>query len=286
MAMENRRQLLLIVVAVAAGVIATILMSNYVSKSINDRTTQLAEEYEAKQKETVTQIRQEHEQKMAVMAQEIERVKTEQAEAVKKQVAAMQQAAAQKTSGQPERKRSKVSLAYKTPEGKRAVTVMVDSISAVGGLLNAGDFVDIIAHLNVPAPGVTAPGAKKDVKTLTAMVFQSLQVLAVNTSIDETGYYDEQQAAPALKVTFAVDPEEAGLLVFADKNGKLELALRSPNERDKQMVKASTWKTLADYVLQNQGAAIGIADDFEEKKNNESQEPEPHIQIFRGGKEL
>ena len=290
MAMENRRQLLLIVVAVAAGIAATILTSNYVKNSIETRTTQLAEEYEAKQKETVVQIRQEHEQKMAAMAQEIERVKTEQAEAIKKQVAALQQVSAQQGPGQAQRKRSKTSLAYKTPEGKRAVTVMIDSLSAVGGLLNAGDFVDIIAHLNVPTPGATVLESKKrtdSVNTLTAMVFQNLQVLAVNTNIDETGYYDEQQAAPALKVTFAVDPQEAGLLVFADKNGKLELALRSPNERDKQMVKASTWKTLADYVLQNQGAGIGVAASEEPAKENIKEEaPRPNIQIFKAGKEL
>ena len=289
MAIENRKQLLFIVVAVAAGIIAAVLMSNYVTKSINDRTTQLAEEYEAKQKETVTQIRSEHEQKMAAMAQEIERVKTEQVEAIKKQIAALQQATAQKAPAEPQRKRSKISLAYKTPEGKRAVTVMIDSLSAVGGLLNAGDFVDIIAHLNVPAPGAVVPEAKKNTNTLTAMVFQSLQVLAVNTNIDETGYYDEQQAAPALKVTFAVDPQEAGLLVFADKNGKLELALRSPNERDKQMVKASTWKTLADYVLQNQGATIGAASPEEPTDENMKEdvpEPKQNIQIFKAGKEL
>ena len=294
MAIENRRQLLLIVVAVAAGIVATILTSNYVKNSIEARTTQLAEEYDAKQKEVVAQIRQEHEQKMAAMAQEIERVKTEQTENVKKQIAAMQQQLAQKAPAGTERKRSKTSLAYKTPEGKRAVTVMIDSISAVGGLLNAGDFVDIIAHLNVPAPTTPETKEAKEVKktpnTLTAMVFQDLQVLAVNTNIDETGYYDEQQAAPALKVTFAVDPQEAGLLVFADKNGKLELALRSPNERDKQMVKASTWKTLADYVLQNQGASIGVASEEPSGEENMKEDaPEPtkqNIQIFKAGKEL
>ena len=117
------------------------------------------------------------------------------------------------------------------------------------------------------------------------MIFQDLQVLAVNTNLDEPGYYDEQQTAPSLKVTFAVDPQEAGLLAFADINGKLELALRSPNEREHQMVKASTWKTLADYVLQNQGANIRVPDDSGESRTKESIE-KPYIQIFKGGKEL
>ena len=287
MAIENRRQILLIVFAVAAGIMATVMTSSYVKNSIESRTTQLAEEYEAKQKEVVTQIRQDSDQKMAALGQELERVKTEQAEVIKKQMATLQQQTGQK--GSAERRRSKTSLAIKTPEGKRAVTVMIDSLSAVGGLLNAGDFVDIIAHLNVPVSGYIATSTevkKKNNNTVTAMIFQDLQVLAVNTNLDEPGYYDEQQTAPSLKVTFAVDPQEAGLLAFADINGKLELALRSPNEREHQMVKASTWKTLADYVLQNQGANIHAPDDSSESDTKGPQAERPYIQIFKGGKEL
>ncbi len=287
MAMENRRQILLIVFAVAAGIMAAVMTSSYVKNSVEARTTQLAEDYEAKQKETVIQIRQDSDQKIAALAQELERVKTEQAEVVKKQMAALQQQMSQKTSAQDQRRRSKTSLAIKTPEGKRAVTVMIDSLSAVGGLLNAGDFVDVIAHLSVPASNyISGPESKKNNNTVTAMIFQDLQVLAVNTNLDEPGYYDEQQTVPSLKVTFAVDPQEAGLLAFADINGKLELALRSPNEREHQMVKASTWKTLADYVLQNQGANIRVPDDPGESKSKEHQTEKPYIQIFKGGKEI
>ena len=76
--------------------------------------------------------------------------------------------------------------------GKRAVTVMIDSLAAVGGLLNAGDFVDVIAQLNVPSQD-------PDKKTVTAMIFQGLQVLAVNTNEDDPGAYDDQQAASFFK---------------------------------------------------------------------------------------
>ena len=286
MAIENRKQVLLIVFAVAAGIVATVMTSSYVTNSINKRTSELAEEYEAKQKEVAAQIRQDSDQKMAALAQELERVKTEQAETVKKQIAVLQQQMAQQAPAQGQKKRAKVSLALKTPEGKRAVTVMIDSLGAVGGLLNAGDFVDVIAHLNVPSGPASGPAVKNN--TVTAMIFQELQVLAVNANIDEPGYYEEQQSAPSLRVTFAVAPEEVGLLAFADKNGKLELALRSPNEHEHQMVKASTWKTLADYVLQNQGAAIHLPGSIsgEDAQQEIPQEQKPNIQIFRGGKEL
>ncbi len=285
MAIENKKQLLIIVGAVVTGILATVMTSTYVQNKISSETAALAEQYGAKQKEVVAQIQQRSEQQMAALAQEINRVKTEQAEAMKQQLAALQQAQAQQAqsaaaAAKVQEKRPKPSLAIKTPAGKRAVTVMIDSLAAVGGLLNAGDSVDVIAHLAIP-------DVQTDNKnnTVTAMIFQSLKVLAVNTNLDQPGAYDDQQAAATLKVTFAVDPQEAGLLAFADKNGKLELALRPVNDANRQMVKASTWKTLADYVLENQGVDINNADD-EDVVEIKPIENKQNIQIFRGGKEL
>jgi Flp pilus assembly protein CpaB len=281
LAFENKKQILIIGGAVVAGVAAVILTSNYVKGSIEGQTASLAEQYDVKQKEMVSEIQQRSDQQMAALAQELEHVKSEQAAAMQKQIASMQQAQQQEALMQEKtvqvQKVRKSSLALKTPVGKRAVTVMIDSLAAVGGLINAGDFVDVIAELNVPSQD-------PDKKTVTAMIFQGLQVLAVNTNLDDPGAYDDQQAATSLKITFAVDPQEAGLLAFANKNGSLELALRSPNESRGQTVKADTWKTLADYVLKNQGLDIQNPDG--ESTNNKTIENKPSIQIFRGGKEL
>ena len=278
MPVENKKQLLIIVGAVAAGIVAVVLTSSYVKSSIEGQTLSLAEQYDAKQKEMVSQIQQRNDQKMAALVQEMERVKSEQAAALQKQMVAMQQIqqARMQQTAQVQKVR-KPSLALKTPVGKRAITIKIDSLAAVGGLLNAGDFVDVIAELNVPLQGL-------DKKTVTAMIFQGLQVLAINTNEDDPGAYDDQQAVSSLKITFAVDPQEAGLLAFANKNGSLELALRSPDETEHQKVKADTWKTLADYVLKNQGLDIKNPD--EEVVNNKPVENKPNIQIFRGGKEL
>ncbi len=278
MPFENKKQLLIIGGAVIAGIAAVVLASNYVKNSIEGQTASLAERYDVKQKQMASQIQQRSDQQMAVLAQELERVKSEQAAAMQKQMVALQEAqqARIQQTGQVQKVR-KPSLALKTPVGKRAVTVMIDSLAAVGGLLNAGDFVDVIAQLNVPSQD-------PDKKIVTAMIFQGLQVLAVNTNLNDPGAYDDQQVANTLKITFAVDPQEAGLLAFANKNGSLELALRSPDESERQMVKADTWKTLADYVLKNQG--LNIQDPDGENANNKPLENKPSIQIFRGGKEL
>lgn len=282
MPFENKKQLLIIAGAVAAGIVAVVLTSTYVKNSIESQTASLAEQYGAKQKEAVSEIQQRNDQQMAAMAQELERVKSQQAASLQKQMALLQAAQQQSRMQQPVAQIQKVrkpSLALKTPVGKRAITVKIDSLAAVGGLLNAGDFVDVIAELNVP-------NQESDKKTVTAMIFQGLQVLAINTNEDDPGAYDDQQAANSLKITFAVDPQEAGLLAFANKNGTLELALRSPDETEHQTVKADTWKTLADYVLKNQGLNIKDPDGENASAGSKSIESKPSIQIFRGGKEL
>ena len=283
MPFENKKQLLIIVGAVAAGIVAVVMTSNYVRDAIQHQTAVLAKEYDVRQKEMVAAIQQRSDQQMAALAQEVERVKSEQTAAMQKQMTAMQQALQQQAQERAQqaqavevKKPTQTSLALKIPAGKRAVTVTIDSLAAVGGLINAGDFVDVIAQLNVPSQDT-------DKKTVTAMIFQGLQVLAVNTNLEEPGSYSEQQMAASLKITFAVDPQEAGLLAFADKNGTLELALRSPDEAEHKKVKASTWKTLADYVLKNQGLNIQNPD---EDKTAKAETVKPTIQIFRRGQEL
>ncbi len=287
---NNKKQILLLIVAVVLGIAATAVIGFAVNSTIERHDIERREEYEAKQKKIVAEMQAQADQRAAILQQQIQAVRTEQAQVVQKQIAELQtklqQQQAANAGGQPVKK-SKPSLALKTPQGKRAVTVKIDSLAAVGGLLNPGDMVDIIARLNVPEGRLGKDGERKQ-KTITAMVFQGLEVLAVNTNLDETGTrYEEQQNSPAIKVTLAVDPQEAGYLIFADKNGTLEFALRSPQETERQMVKTTTWKTLADYVLQNQGADIDLPDDLKGIINQDDDKPaKPDIQIFRGGKEL
>ncbi len=298
--MENKKQLLLFIFAIVAGIVATALISTYITRSITTHTVQLKEEYVEQQNKVTAQIIGESQQRMAELAQEFQRSKTEQQAAVTKQINDLQakiqkqqtdMAAASSRNAAPSvpQKKQKPSLALKTPPGKRAVTISIQSLAAVGGLLNPGDFVDVIARLAMPDGTVNDKGVKNK-KRVTTVLFQGLEVLAVNTNLEEAGmYYDEQQSAPAVKVTLAVEPQEAGLLIFADKNGKLEFALRSTEEAERQMLKTSTWQTLSDYILQNQGADINIPDELKDlpvQQAEESVEELPDVQIIRGGKEL
>jgi Flp pilus assembly protein CpaB len=280
---ENKTQIIIIIVAVAAGVIASALVGGYVSSRIDQETTKLSVQYEKAQNEKKKQYDEQlvgMSQKLNAVEQNAKKAAEETARLVSQQLAAKPAAA----TTPPVKK--KPSLAKQTPSGKRAITVMIDSLGAIGGLLNPGDFVDVIAHLNVPN------GKKGAKESVTAMVFQNLQVLAINTNLDEPGAYEFQQKESKLKVTFAVDPREAGLLAFADMNGKLELALRSPNEKDFQMLPTATWTALAEYVLENNGADIQAnepskpAVEETTKMEQRAEDAQPYIEIYRGGREL
>ncbi len=288
---ENKKQILIIVLAIGAGIVATVMTAGYVQSKIESERVAMSKQLQAKQQEFMT-MQQQSLQRVDALTQEIVALKQSQ-EQVKQQAIAAAQAAARTSpvgvGGAGGEKPRKPSLALRTPPGKRAVTVLIDSLAAVGGLVDPGDFVDVIAQLNIPK------GTKEDKKDIvTVMVFQHLQILAINTNLDDRGAYDDQQAVNSLKITFAVEPQEAGFMSFAEQNGKIQLALRSPTEKKTEQIKTSTWKTLADYILQNQGADIGVGtgagDELKGKKASvesvDVKEAKPYIQIFRAGKEL
>jgi Flp pilus assembly protein CpaB len=289
---ENKKQILIIILALGAGIVATVMTAGYVQSRIENERAIMSTQLNKKQQEFVAEQQRSQQQIDALVGQM--NTLTQQQEQVKQQAIAAAQAAAQAVVprgpvGNTEKEKvRKPSLALRTPPGKRAVTVLIDSLSAVGGLLDPGDFVDVMAQLNVPSKST------KDKGPVTVILFQHLQILAINTNLDEKGVYDEQSAASALKITFAVEPQEAGLMAFAEKNGRLQLTLRAPTERETEKLKTATWKTLADYVLQNHGENIGIKsqdeEETEEKKAKvepvDVKEAKPYIQIFRAGREL
>lgn len=272
---DDKKKIGVIILAVGAGILASFLTGNYIKEDVQARTAQLADEYEAKKiKPLMTRmeaLEQENKSMAAQNAQTLEALKNQ------KLMAANVKPVEQQVGPPPV-----LSLAVKTPPGKRAITIQIDSLSAVGGLINPGDYVDVLAHLNIPSPGAESR-AKQE--TITAMIFQKIQVLAIGTNLQMPGQYDAQQKTPNLWVTFALDPDEAGLMTFAQQNGKVQLVLRSPSETESRMLQASTWQTLSDYVLEKQGTDIS-APKSKALIEPAAEEIKPFIQIFRGGREL
>jgi pilus assembly protein CpaB len=127
------------------------------------------------------------------------------------------------TIGQP----AEVGLTFRLKPGMRAVSIPVDKVKAVSGLIQPGDKVDVMASVK--------SGAGIPPKTFT--IIRGATILAINTQLEQTGTDAAASPAPdgsgaggGATVTLGVTPGQADLLTVADLNTTLRLALRSPQE--------------------------------------------------------
>jgi len=274
--LENKKQIAVIALAVGLGLLASWLVGMHIQTNIQKETEALAREYEEK--------------KIQPLVQQIQMLSGEVRNLAAKQIAIaeQQQQLIAQPQGQLVAQAPASSLAIRTPAGKRALTVLIDSLSAVGGLINPGDYVDILAHLTIPPP----PNTNLPSEKVTAILFQNMQVLGVGTNLQSGGSYEAQQQSSSLNITFAVDPEEAGLLTFAQQQGRLQLILRSPTETETQILQPASWDALAEYTLDKNGMELlvprsrAVIQPVGPGVPGPAEEIKPYIQIFRGGREL
>jgi pilus assembly protein CpaB len=99
--------------------------------------------------------------------------------------------------------------------GQTAVTIRVDDVMGVAGLVQPDDHVNVLLTQNHGA----ARGPNGE--AYSATLLQNVRVLAVDQHIDRT-----RQAKPAKAVTLEVDLEQAQKLTLAASVGQLSLALR------------------------------------------------------------
>jgi len=285
---ENKKQIIIILMAVGLGFVAVFLIAQVMNKGFDDRINELAGQYQKKQAKQA--------QEMEALRQHIGRMKKEQKAFEKKQQALIQKQLSNvrlpSSSLQPSGRQASVvkmeSFSLKTPPGKRAITILIDSLSAVGGLIGAGDYVDIISHLGLPRSEKDYSEKQKAITVL----FQNIQVLAVGTDFREVGEipaYQTQQQARKLNVTLAVSPEEATLLTFAQEKGKLQLILRNPGEDRTLKLKVASWEELTDFVFEKQGTKIDVHSEKKKEKKRKQErmrsEVSPYIEVYKEGRE-
>ncbi len=130
-------------------------------------------------------------------------------------------------------------LAYTVPLGMRAISVSVNEQTAVAGLLNPGDRVDVLGTVEVEIPS-RDPNVNTIKLTKTHLILQNVEVLAVGQNYSAPGGQqgdgkDQKKSVPAT-VTLAVKADQVQLLVaIIDNNkGKLTLALRAPADKSEE----------------------------------------------------
>jgi pilus assembly protein CpaB len=162
-------------------------------------------------------------------------------------------------------------LSEVTPVGKRAITISVDNISALAGMIKAGDYVDVIAMVPVP---VNTPDGKQVVQPITTPLFQNVLVLAVgqetSTTPKQVSRYrkeaeEKKEVSPL--ITLALGPQEANLIAFVQEQGKIRLTLRSPADSKIEQTQPANWDTLFQYIApkvsgktEEEPKAIGYVD--------------------------
>lgn len=100
--------------------------------------------------------------------------------------------------------------------GHRAMTVPVDEINSISGLLEPGDIVDLIATID------------KNGKKITFPLLQSAQVMATGQrSVDDP---KSGQRRDYSTVTFDITPEQAQNIIVARDIGKITALLRNPQD--------------------------------------------------------
>lgn len=123
-------------------------------------------------------------------------------------------------------------LAGKIPKDERALSIPVDQISGVSGLLRPGDRVDLLATFPVSDKDQLVPsgdGGGASVGYVTMTLLQNVTLLATGQLISNVG--GEQKGRNNYStVTLSVTIDEAELLTIAQTRGKLTLLLRNSGD--------------------------------------------------------
>jgi len=110
--------------------------------------------------------------------------------------------------------------------GIRAMTIAVDEVNSLSGMLQPGDRIDLMLSVR-PPPGIGGVVQPEFTRT----VMQDVPVMATGRQ-SRAGTIDEGSVGrPYTSITVEVNPEQAQTLVVAQRSGKLTAVLRNPGDR-------------------------------------------------------
>ena len=121
-------------------------------------------------------------------------------------------------------------LAVKVDEGKRAISIPVGMVTALHGLVEVKDRVDVLVTFDheeeVRSSSEEQSSRDRANKTVTSTIIHNVPILAVNAAMESS-----PEGTPELStVTLMVEPEEAQWIAMAIHQGSIHLTLRSPED--------------------------------------------------------
>ncbi len=123
-------------------------------------------------------------------------------------------------------------LAYAIEPGNRAITIGVDNMSGLAGMIHPGDRIDLLAELDVE--GVTN----------TELVAENIKVLAVDSVLDKNGKVANGEVAAYTTITLEVTAIQAMEVSLAAYSGPMRAIMRSPMDKEIKAYKSVTLPSL------------------------------------------
>lgn len=114
-------------------------------------------------------------------------------------------------------------LSSRIPPGTRAMTVVVDEVNSVSGMLRPGDRIDLVFSVR-PRPDAALPAGE-----LAAPLMSDVLVLATGTRVRAEA--TTEAAARFGAITVEVTPDQAQRLILAQRSGRITALLRHPDDR-------------------------------------------------------
>ena len=151
-----------------------------------------------------------------------------------------------------------------------AVTIRVDDVMGVAGLVQPEDHVNVLLTQNQGA-AATSPGA-----AYSATLLQNIRVLAVDQKIERA-----RQAKPARAVTLEVDAEQAQKLMLAASVGQLSLALRRAGSSALDEIRRSEVSDLPRQAY-TPAPPVEVTKDEKDEKDEKDVPANPSIGVTRG----
>lgn len=153
-------------------------------------------------------------------------------------------------------------LSAVVPEGYRAMTVRVDEVIGVGGFVQPGDQVDVLATV------AKGPYSKDPI---TRTVLQSVTVLTVGENVNQDKNAKKPKRDKSKVVTLQLTPLQAETLALAANEGKLLLALRNNADSIETPSKGVRLTSLLPIVSDGKGKSKVL-----------TKEKRPTIEIIKG----
>jgi pilus assembly protein CpaB len=117
-------------------------------------------------------------------------------------------------------------LSHRLKPGSRAVTIHVDEVNALSGMLQPGDRIDLL----MSARGSEAASRAGVNRELTIPLMQDVLVLATGKQVGQTPDTDNKGRI-FTSITMELTPDQAQRLVTAQRGGRLTAMLRGQGDR-------------------------------------------------------